>query len=120
MSTINTATRAYIECMLWVNREELGRLTIGNLTEAQMSAISEDVNQFYNFCLTQLSGDNLQAFKLMNYKQFGHDYFLTRNHHGAGFWDRGLGELGDLLTSYAHSMGSTYEYLGDDGNVYTS
>lgn len=28
----------------------------------------------------------------------GHDFWLTRNGHGVGFWDRGLGELGDKLT----------------------
>lgn len=28
----------------------------------------------------------------------GHDLWLTRNGHGAGFWDRDLGELGDRLT----------------------
>lgn len=36
----------------------------------------------------------------------GHDFWLTRNGHGAGFWDRGLGELGDRLTDAAHAYGS--------------
>jgi hypothetical protein len=27
--------------------------------------------------------------------QVGHDFWLTRNRHGAGFWDRGYGKLGD-------------------------
>lgn len=31
-------------------------------------------------------------------EQIGHDYVLTTGGHGAGFWDRGLGELGDKLT----------------------
>lgn len=35
----------------------------------------------------------------------GHDFILTRNHHGAGFWDRGLGDLGDRLTTAAHVYG---------------
>lgn len=30
--------------------------------------------------------------------QAGHDFWLTRNGHGAGFWDRGLGDAGDTLT----------------------
>lgn len=37
--------------------------------------------------------------------QFGHDFWLTRNHHGAGFWDRGLGKLGDDLTKIAQTRG---------------
>lgn len=31
----------------------------------------------------------------------GHDFALTANCHGVGFWDRGLGELGDVLTAKA-------------------
>lgn len=38
--------------------------------------------------------------------QFGHDLALTRNHHGAGFWDRGLGFSGDLLSGWASSLGT--------------
>lgn len=35
----------------------------------------------------------------------GHDFWLTRGRHGAGFWDRGMGELGQLLTDAAHAAG---------------
>jgi hypothetical protein len=36
----------------------------------------------------------------------GHDFWLTRNHHGAGFWARvELGDLGDRLTKAAHGYG---------------
>jgi hypothetical protein len=38
-------------------------------------------------------------------EQFGHDFWLTRNRHGAGFWDRGLGSLGDALSELAHVAG---------------
>lgn len=51
----------------------------------------------------------------------GHDFWLTRAHHGAGFWDRNEldeGGLGDKLTEAAHSMGSRDLYLGDDRLVY--
>ncbi len=50
--------------------------------------------------------------------QLGHDLWLTRNGHGAGFWDRGLGELGDRLTAHAHSLGEVDLYVGDDGQIY--
>ena len=38
---------------------------------------------------------------------FGHDYLLTRDGHGVGFWDRGLGELGDYLTDVAKGNGGS-------------
>lgn len=51
---------------------------------------------------------------------FGIDFWLTRNHHGAGFWDRGMGDLGEKLTSIAHTMGERSLYEGDDGKGYLS
>lgn len=48
----------------------------------------------------------------------GHDFWLTRNYHGVGFWDRGLGALGDRLTKAAEACGERDLYPGDDGKVY--
>lgn len=48
----------------------------------------------------------------------GYDFWLTRAGHGAGFWDRGLDELGDRLTSMADPYGSIDLYVGDDGFVH--
>jgi hypothetical protein len=52
----------------------------------------------------------------------GHDFWLTRNRHGAGFWDRWFGDspqakLGNLLSDAAHVYGSCDLYVGDDGKV---
>ena len=51
---------------------------------------------------------------------FGHDFWLNRNRHGVGFWDRNLGNLGDKLSDLAENMGSVEAYEGDDGLVYFS
>lgn len=48
----------------------------------------------------------------------GHDFWLTRNGHGAGFWDRGLEDLGDRLTEASKLAGETWVYVGDDNKVY--
>lgn len=45
-------------------------------------------------------------------------FWLTRNHHGAGFWDRGLGDIGDRLTKNSHPYGDVDLYVGDDGRIY--
>lgn len=44
------------------------------------------------------------------YHQAGHDFWLTRNRHGAGYWDRGLGNLGKRLTESAHGYGEVCVY----------
>lgn len=48
----------------------------------------------------------------------GHDLALTREHHGAGFWDRGLGELGDRLTEACKPYGEFNMSISCDGVVY--
>jgi len=50
----------------------------------------------------------------------GHDFWLTRNGHGAGFWDRGIGETGDKLTEASTGFGEVDLYVGDDGKLYTA
>lgn len=44
----------------------------------------------------------------------GRDFALTRNRHGAGFWDRGLGEIGDMLTAESEAYGSHSVYIEVD------
>jgi hypothetical protein len=48
---------------------------------------------------------------------FGHDFWLTRNGHGAGFWDRGLGALGDRLTDASKPYGEVNLWVDADGSV---
>lgn len=48
--------------------------------------------------------------------QFGHDMTLTRNRHGAGFWDRGLpGDLGDVLSDWARCLGTMTSWVTKSG-----
>jgi hypothetical protein len=53
-------------------------------------------------------------------EQSGHDLWLSANHHGAGFWDRGLGELGDRLHAAAQTIGSAHILVGPEGPAYVN
>jgi hypothetical protein len=46
----------------------------------------------------------------------GYDAWLTGHGHGAGFWDCGLGDLGDRLTEAAHLSFSEDSYPFDNGD----
>ena len=49
----------------------------------------------------------------------GHDFWLTRNRHGAGFWDGDYKKsIGEQLTKLAHSFGELNLYAGDNGLLY--
>lgn len=53
------------------------------------------------------------------YDYAGHDFLLTRNGCGVGYWDRGLGKLGKRLTEACDACGSQDLEIGDDGKLYT-
>lgn len=63
--------------------------------------------------------DDALGFGLYSAEQAGRDYWFTRNGHGVGFWDRGLGDIGERLSA-ACRYDERDMYLGDDGRVYLS
>lgn len=53
--------------------------------------------------------------------QAGHDFWLSRNGHGAGFFDRDVpAEIKDALQDSASAFGTYDLYIGDDGVIYGS
>jgi hypothetical protein len=70
------------------------------------------IDQFF-----EKAGDLLDDYT-MDAGQIGHDIILTTNGHGAGFWDRGLGKLGDKLTKICEELPEYQLYVGDDGKLY--
>ncbi len=111
---------SYVECALWSSTDVEGEplddiYTRDDLADSALASMREDVVDF----LDSLERDAVDVSSLDD-SQLGHDFWLTRNHHGAGFWDRGLGPLGDDLSKRAHAYGSSDLYVGDDGKVYVS
>ena len=90
----------YIQCAEWVEEERLS-----NCYDVKEYArlITPEVNDFLNMVTPS---DIEQYLMHFDYSQMGHDLYLTRCGHGAGFWDRGLNELGDRLTQAAESIGN--------------
>jgi hypothetical protein len=58
-----------------------------------------------DFVLAQL--DLLRQVGLDQGFRHGQDFYLTRNRHGTGFWDRGYGHTGALLSEAAKVYGPT-------------
>lgn len=55
-----------------------------------------------------------------SWEHVGQDLWLTRNGHGAGFWDRGLGSYGLRLTDAAKACGSSDPWVDKAGKVHLS
>lgn len=56
--------------------------------------------------------------KWRGYEFAGHNFWLSRNGHGAGFFDRDAGEVGERLQEAARGWGECSLYVGDDGKIY--
>jgi hypothetical protein len=105
---------AYIQAALWSSVDGFGEPLDSNYSKDDLSIyalnrMTRDCEEFCTRAETLLLG--------MEFQQIGHDFWLTRNRHGVGFWDRGLGDRGNRLTEIAQSMGEIELYVGDDGQI---
>ncbi len=115
--------RHYLVTALWASNDESTEAGgepldknhgIQDFTAEAMNKAKADCESF-----TQKAGDLTAG---VDPEQVGHDFFLTRNGHGAGFWDRpelyGGKENADKLTALAKQFGSATPYLGDDKRIH--
>lgn len=72
-------------------------------TPATLRAAREDVFYFFRQCAEQ--GIDLRAVH-PDMTRHAYDLWITSARHGAGFWDRGYGSVGQALTYIAHSLPS--------------
>ena len=122
---LDRVVEGYAECALWSSLHYAGEDVEPEPMDdhAGMEDISPEVwAEFYGDCsaFIEANGEDLESYlKVLTLEGFGHDFWLTRNGHGAGFWDRGLGDVGDRLTEAAEVYGAVDLYIGsEDGKVY--
>ncbi|MDP2262666.1 MAG: hypothetical protein Q8K24_05855 [Hydrogenophaga sp.] len=115
----NAVYAAYMEAVYWTDtgESEQPAADCEMAQHAQFVAVS-DVADFLALCADNGTLEQYADRQAVDWQQFGIDFWLTRNGHGAGFWDRGLSELGDKLSESAKSMGGRDIYQGDDGLIY--
>ena len=124
-TALDFVLKGYIEAALWSTNDEstpdggepldkkYGRVNIDDETVKKMRADCE------RFLAT--NGELIDRFVALtgrDLEHVGHDFWLTRNGHGVGFWDRDAGELGDRLSAACTTFGEVWLYVGDDGRIY--
>ena len=113
---IDEFRRDYVICALWSSTGDDGEpLDNGrdsdDVSAATMATMREECAAFWAMNAADL--EHLDA------GQCGHDFWLTRNGHGTGFWDRGYPNgIGDRLTAASKMFGTVDLYVGDDGLVH--
>lgn len=133
MYDVDSVIDDYITCALWSSTDDheepmdanYGPEDLADETRDQMRA---DVVDFLALIERERPGvtETMQDTVWSDPGQVGHDFWLTRNGHGTGFWDRYYGdpgpgsatELGNFLAEWARSYGEAYLYVGDDRRIY--
>lgn len=129
MARLDAFTRAYIEAALWSTNDESdeqgGEPLDANygpddIAPETMELIIEDCADFQTRFGHLIEDDDPSGLhgEYDRWEKAGHDFWLTREGHGAGFWDGDWPKHGDELTAASKSYGSFDLYVGDDGMIY--
>ena len=110
--TLDTFTAAYIECALWSTCDMPPEATVDDIAPETLARMVADCREFQEIHIDDI---------LPNLELAGHDFWLTREGHGAGFWDGDWTDaVGKRLTAASKAYGSFNLYVGDDGKVHGS
>lgn len=113
-------TRDYVIAALWSSTDDSGPLDekfgIPDIAAPTLQKMAADCADFQREHVDLLQA----AHEHYGYHRgkAGRDFWLTRNHHGLGFRDRGLEVIGVKLTEAAHAYDKFELYVGDDELVH--
>lgn len=119
-------TLSYIECALWSTNDEStpnggepldDNYGLDDISPECLATIKADCAKFQ-----EENAEDIATWPNCGMsraeQQAGHDFWLTRSGHGAGFWDGDWPIAGDRLTEASKKYGGFHIYVGDDGKIY--
>ena len=124
-------TTAYIECMLWSTNDESTpeggepfdeNYSVDDIDSKSLVNIVNDCKAFQEKHANDILPENYSGdLPSITRGHAGHDFGLTRNHHGAGFWDGDWKEpAASRMNATSKEMGEVYLEVGEDNKIYTS
>lgn len=124
-------TRQYLETALWSTNDESdesggepldSNYGIEDIDSRTRALMKKDAEAFQRANAKDLAeayaSDVYIEGRRYNASNAGHDFWLTRAGHGAGFWDCGLGDVGRRLSDAARAYGDFNLYV-QDGKIIT-
>lgn len=120
MSLFDTFFKSYIETALWassdINNDENDDSSLENQNYSIDDFDEKSLDSLHKDCVSFFS-NNFEMIK-DNPSLAGHDFFLTQNRHGAGFWDGDWPkEVGEKLTKESHNYGEVNFWVSE-GKIY--
>ncbi len=113
--------RLYLETALWSSNDESderggepmdSNYDVDDIEEGSRKKLEDMARKFYH------ANHELWDVDSIDDGNAGHNFWLTQNHHGAGFWDGDYPTNGKKLTELSHKYGEVDLYVGDDGRIY--
>ena len=110
---------AYIDAALWSTNSDKGTpldrdYGPHDFSEAAMQEIVTDCARFIAQCKGLIASEGRER----ALESAAQDFWLTRNGHGAGFWDGDWPTNGAALAEASDSFGPCEIYLGDDKRIH--
>jgi hypothetical protein len=127
-------TQAYIQAALWSSTDDSDptggepldkNYSIKDIAPKTLKRMVKDCQRFqevnWELLTSEPGSEYLRGGELSPVlERAGQDFWLTRNGHGAGFWDGDWPVNGDALTKASNKYGEYNLYVGDDGKIYGS
>lgn len=120
IEAIRGMVAGYLECAVWASHDwrpvDKGAdnpvplndtFSADDFTKAARAHAESDCRKFLHAALELNESD---PFDGAEYETIGHDFWLTRNQHGAGFWDGDYPRFGDALTKLCESFVECWAY----------
>lgn len=116
LGKLDVFTTRYLDTMFWASTCSDGERDdrpLGDLygpEDIDAEGLAEILQDCHDF--QEANSDDIGVFS----SRAGHDFFLTRNGHGAGFWDGDWPEgIGKRLAEASKVYGTQGVMAGDDG-----
>ena len=117
-------TRAYAEAALWSSTGDDGEPLdsthdLDSIAPETLERMISDCAKFQADNAADIASGCSRSCGYSDAEMAGHDFWLTRCGHGAGFWDGDWqDEAGERLTAACKAFGNVDLYVGDDGLIY--
>ena len=130
-TALEKMVQGYLECALWSTHAHLEEgeenpqtwdahnYAVSDISEKGMKQATEDCAAFLEEALPLLTHEEKRDTPRYSWEEYlGHNFWLTREGHGVGFWD-GRYENGDALTKLCKPWGNASDsmMLNDDGEI---
>jgi len=111
---------AYNQVAVWSSHDDNGNPLDSLDIDLNLNAKACMSYDFAMFLLTvqiNLGISNVLTDTDKDLSDIAHDFWLTRNHHGAGFWDGDFDQYGDILTKLARTFSEVSLYVSKNNEI---